>query len=266
MVRSATLRTGCSEAAKFVLVNSTRFMKFVSLSLPILLELKRNGYNILTSKNTADDKNPTWYPLTVADVNDYLLSLDCKESVVPKERSALLVIDDALNNIDEDQFQGEVFIEINYLQELQDRINLYGKQYRFISDREYYDFAFDPKRVLVRNYALRTGNHLLYLAYISLNYNNHLIDEIQDLEDLTLYLICLDQDQAREWFNTHDITMVQSDISIYDKDAILTIFLRRKDQKITIPLEDKDELVYNLMHTEDLLQLRDLFWIDPRIN
>ncbi|KKX47269.1 hypothetical protein [Sphingobacterium sp. IITKGP-BTPF85] len=118
----------------------------------------------------------------------------------------------------------------------------------------------------MRNYALRTGNHLLYLAYISLNYNNHLLGEINDLEDLTVSLICLDQDQARDWFKTYEITMVQSDISIYDKDAILTVFLLKKDLQITIPLEDKDELIYNLMHIEDLLQIRDLFWIDPRID
>ena len=91
-----------------------------------------------------------------------------------------------------------------------------------------------------------------------------MIDEMRDLEDLTRSLICLDQGQAREWFTKHDVTMIQSDISIYDRDAILTIFLLGKDQQITIPLEEKDELVYNLMHTEDLLQLRDLFWIDPR--
>ena len=60
--------------------------------------------------------------------------------------------------------------------------------------------------------------------------------------------------------------MVQSDISIFEKDAILTIFLLGTEQQIKIPLEDKDELIYNLMHIEDLLQLRDLFWIDPRIN
>lgn len=241
-------------------------MKFVPLSQPILLDLKRSGYNILKSKNAVEDKNPTWYPLTVADVNDYLLSLDCKGSIAPMQESALLVIEDTLNHIDEVQLQGEVFLEVNHLQELQDKINFYGKRYTCISDREYYDFAFDPKRLLVRNYALRTGNHLLYLAYISLNYNNHLLDEIQNLEDLTLSLICLDQDQARDWFNTYEITMVQSDISIYDKDAILTIFLLKKDQQITIPLEGKDELVYNLMHIEDLLQLRDLFWIDPRLH
>ncbi|MEN5380120.1 hypothetical protein [Sphingobacterium kitahiroshimense] len=240
-------------------------MKFVPLSTSILLHLKRNGYNILISKNTVYDENPTWYPLTVPDVDDYLFKLNYKGKMLPREEPALLVIDDVLNNIDEEQLQGEVFIEINHLQELQDRINLYGKKYTCISNREYYDFAFDPKRVLVRNYALRTGNHLLYLAYISLNYSKHLIDEIKDLEDLTRSLICLDQEQAREWFSLHDITMVQSDISIYDKDTILNIFLFGTDQQITIPLEDKDELVYNLMHTEDLLTLHDLYWIDPRI-
>jgi len=98
------------------------------------------------------------------------------------------------------------------------------------------------------------------------NNPTHIIDEMRDLEDLTRSLICLDQEQAREWFSKHDVTMVQSDISIYDKDAILTIFLLETDQQISIPLEEKDELVYNLMDTEELLQLRDLFCIDPRIN
>jgi hypothetical protein len=241
-------------------------MKFVPLSRVILLELKRNGYNILTSKNIVDDENLTWYPVTVSDVDDYLLHLDCSGSIVPMEESALLVIDDALDNINEELLQGEVFIEIDHLQELEDKIQFYGKLYQFISNPEYYVFAFDPKRVIIRNYALRTGNHLLYLAYIGVNYPTHIIDEIRDIEDLTRSLICLDQEQAREWFSKHDVTMVQSDISIYDKDAILTIFLLRKDQQITIPLEEKDELVYNLMDIEDLLQLRDLFWIDPRIN
>ncbi|KKX47785.1 MULTISPECIES: hypothetical protein [unclassified Sphingobacterium] len=241
-------------------------MKFVPLSRVILLELKRNGYNILTSKNTVDDENPTWYPLTVPDVDDYLLQLDCSGSIVPEEGQVLLVIEDALDNIHEGQLQGEVFIEIDNLGELEDKIQFYGKKYQFISDPEYYVFSFDPKRVLIRNYALRTGNHLLYLAYIGVNYPTHVIDEIRDLEDLTRSLICLDQEQAREWFRKHDVTMVQSDISIFEKDAILTIFLLGTEQQIKIPLEDKDELIYNLMHIEDLLQLRDLFWIDPRIN
>ena len=241
-------------------------MKFVPLSRVILLELKRNGYNILTSKNTVDDENPTWYPLTVPDVDDYLLQLDCSGSIVPEEGQVLLVIEDALDNIHEGQLQGEVFIEIDNLGELEDKIQFYGKKYQFISDPEYYVFSFDPKRVLIRNYALRTGNHLLYLAYIGVNYPTHIIDEIRDLEDLTRSLICLDQEQAREWFSKHDVTMVQSDISIFEKDAILTIFLLGTEQQIKIPLEDKDELIYNLMHIEELLQLRDLFWIDPRIN
>ncbi|MCW2259233.1 MULTISPECIES: hypothetical protein [Sphingobacterium] len=241
-------------------------MKFVPLSRVILLELKRNGYNILTSKNTVDDENPTWYPLTVPDVDDYLLQLDCSGSIVPEEEQVLLVIEDALDNIHEGQLLGEVFIEIDNLGELEDKIQFYGKKYQFISDPEYYVFSFDPKRVLIRNYALRTGNHLLYLAYIGVNYPTHIIDEIRDLEDLTRSLICLDQEQAREWFSKHDVTMVQSDISIFEKDAILTIFLLGTEQQIKIPLEDKDELIYNLMHIEELLQLRDLFWIDPRIN
>ncbi|MEN5085896.1 hypothetical protein ABE426_05460 [Sphingobacterium faecium] len=240
-------------------------MKFVSLTHPVLLDLQLRGYNILTSKNTVDDENPTWYPITVPDVWEYLLQLDCKGSIVPLQEPAILVIADAIKDIAEEELQGEVFLETDHLQGLQYKTHLYDKRYQFISNPENYDFAFDPQRVLLRNYALHSGDHALYIAYIGVNYPTHIIDEIRDLEDLTRSLICLDQEQAREWFNKHDVTMVQSDISIYDKDAILTIFLLETDQQITIPLEEKDELVYNLMDIEELLQLRDLYWIDPRM-
>ena len=102
-------------------------MNFVPLSRVILLELKRNGYNILTSKNTVDDENPTGYPLTVPDVDDYLLQLACSRSIVPEEGQVLLVIEDALDNIHEGQLLGEVFIEIDNLGELEDKIQFYGK-------------------------------------------------------------------------------------------------------------------------------------------
>jgi len=104
---------------------------------------------------------------------------------------------------------------------LEDKIPFYGKQYKFISNPEYYVFSFDPKRVLIRNYALRTGNHLLYLAYIGVNYPTHIIDEMLDLEDLTSSLICLDQERAREWFSKHDVTMVQSDIHIKKSESLI---------------------------------------------
>ncbi|MCW2259636.1 hypothetical protein EDF67_10127 [Sphingobacterium sp. JUb78] len=31
-------------------------------------------------------------------------------------------------------------------------------------------------------------------------------------------------------------------------------------------LDDNEDLIYNLMSIADLLSLRDLFWIDPRIS
>lgn len=83
----------------------------------------------------------------------------------------------------------------------------------------------------MRNYELHSGDHALYTAYLGLHYPEHMIDDIQDLEDLIQVLICLDEEQAREWFSAHDITIVQSDIWIHDKDAIITIFVIKNDQQ-----------------------------------
>jgi len=198
-------------------------MKFVPLSRSILLDLKQSGYQILTSKNAVDDPDPTWYPLAVADVDEYLLNLDCVGSIDPMKELAILVIEDALNSIDQELLIGQVFIEYNYLQGLQDKIEVYDKRYHFITHPDKYHFAFDPQRVLMRNHALHSGDHFPYLTYLGLHYPEHIIDEIADLEELTRTLICLDAAHARDWFIAHDVAVMESDIWINDEDAILKI-------------------------------------------
>ena len=78
-------------------------MQFVKLDIKILQRLSQKGYNILRSVNTVDDDNPSWIPEKVEDTFEYILEMDCE--------SALLVISDALMNIDPDDLKGVVLID-----------------------------------------------------------------------------------------------------------------------------------------------------------
>lgn len=78
-------------------------MRFVKLDIKILQVLYRQGYNILRSVNTIDDENPSWIPDKVEDVFEYILEMD--------PEFALIVISDALMNIDPDDLKGDVLLD-----------------------------------------------------------------------------------------------------------------------------------------------------------
>lgn len=84
-------------------------MKFEQLALANLKILKSKGFNILTSNNKLTDDHILWFPESVADVCDYLITLDTK-GTTPFQEPNILVIDDAISNIEDENLIGEVLI------------------------------------------------------------------------------------------------------------------------------------------------------------
>lgn len=82
-------------------------MEFVRLTRTVLIELKSQGYNILTSVNTVDDEDPTYTPVKVDSVWDYLDSI----KAVPLSEPEIVVIDEAIDKYSDDMFRGMVWIE-----------------------------------------------------------------------------------------------------------------------------------------------------------
>ncbi len=88
-------------------------MRFAKVSHSVLKELQSKGYNVLIAPaNCEDSENITWKAITVQNVFDWLVALDCEGiSGIPFEEPNILVIDEALLNMDEEDLQGSVFIE-----------------------------------------------------------------------------------------------------------------------------------------------------------
>lgn len=86
-------------------------MKFVRLTLNILIKLRLQGYNILRSNSLMTEENPTWIPDKV-DLEKFF-DLDSDELgkyIVPMAELHLLPIDEGLTLTD-DQLIGDVLIE-----------------------------------------------------------------------------------------------------------------------------------------------------------
>mgnify|MGYP000914722690 CR=1 FL=1 len=85
-------------------------MRFEKLTKSQLKILKSQGYTLLTSNQNLTDEKVYWFPERMADVMEYLLALDASGKIVPFKEQNLLVIDDAIENINEEDLIGEVFI------------------------------------------------------------------------------------------------------------------------------------------------------------
>ncbi len=86
-------------------------MQFVKLTHYVLRSLRDKGYNILRSTSPLSSENPSWYPDTV-DLDDFMHweNNEFRLLNVPLEEKHLLVIEDALKNIDEGDLIGEVWV------------------------------------------------------------------------------------------------------------------------------------------------------------
>lgn len=85
-------------------------MQFENVSKRILKELLSKGYNILTSNESLSADVVYWYPEKVENVNDYLIHLDIIDAIEPLKEPNILVIQDALDNIEDEDLIGLIFI------------------------------------------------------------------------------------------------------------------------------------------------------------
>lgn len=84
----------------------------VRLTHPVLMKLKMRGYNILRSTSPLSSENPTWIPDKVD--MDKFFDLDSEKLLkytVPMNEITLLVIDDALQNIRNEDLFGVVLMD-----------------------------------------------------------------------------------------------------------------------------------------------------------
>ena len=85
---------------------------FIRLTHPVLMKLKMRGYNILRSTSPLTSENPTWIPDTIDLDKFFDLDSDSLAHIsVPMNEVHFLVIDDALDNIRNEDLFGVVLLD-----------------------------------------------------------------------------------------------------------------------------------------------------------
>lgn len=64
---------------------------------------------------------------------------------------------------------------------MEKRITLYNEYYGFLENPGNFNFDTNPHRLIIKNYALRTGDKSLYEFYLKAVFPDCAIDELQNL-------------------------------------------------------------------------------------
>jgi len=82
-------------------------MQFDRLNIRVLKKLKSSGFTILSSNNKIYEETVYWFPEKVHDLSGYLEEMESNGEKI--KDSSILVIEEALENIDQVHLFGYVF-------------------------------------------------------------------------------------------------------------------------------------------------------------
>lgn len=135
---------------------------------------------------------------------------------------------------------------------LQERLDIYDTYYRFATTK--FSFNFDPRKVAIRNEALRTGNAELYSAFLQEHYPDRLTEEMERFELSRSHLKQLTGQQAAEIFERYGVNNLQADVTWTDPDCIFIPQVLSEDDLSYAVEEEEGYILWNV----------DPYWVEDR--
>lgn len=226
-------------------------MKFVKVTYGILRKLQSQGYNVLIAPSDIEDvENITWKAITVANVMDWLVGLDCSGvTAIPFKEPHILPIDEALNNIENEALFGSVFIE-NDMKTLEDYRNEVG------------DYG---EKLYQRNAAIRTGDFSKYETFLRIAYPDTVAEDLQESQDVAGRVKKLSKEEFRDWIRRNRVNLITTDLYFLDEGSIISGEVAIEENLQFIIGDGVEDLVDCPVSPSDVLTLTDheVYWVDP---
>jgi len=142
------------------------------------------------------------------------------------------------------------------------RLAAYNEKYGDEKKQSKFSYNYSAEQIVYRNEALRTNNRGLYEEYINTLQDLDHEKELAEFDSIAPRIIKLDRASFLAWANDKAIQLVESDIYIFDEDAILKgIRLEDvEDEKFDVE-STWNELVHNIHIPEELAKDRAYFWV-----
>ncbi|MDR2274336.1 MAG: hypothetical protein LBF27_25740 [Sphingobacterium sp.] len=226
-------------------------MKFVKVTHGILRKLQAQGYNVLIAPSDSEDnENVTWKAITVPNVMDWLVALDCYGwTNIPFQEPHILPIQEALENIENEALFGSVFIE-NDMKTLED--------YRI----EIGDYG---EKLFLRNAAIRTGFFDRYEKFLNYAYPETIIDDLQEAREAASRVKQLTKVELTDWIARNRINIINTDLYFIDEGSIISGEISVQENLQFILGDGVQDMIKCSVSPKDLLTFTDhsVYWVDP---
>lgn len=148
------------------------------------------------------------------------------------------------------------------MEKFEKRLKAYAEKYDFQHKRIIFNYNIDPEQILYRNEALRTGNRDMYVEFLNKSLHVNIHEELKIFDSLAPRVMRLDRSSYLAWITEKGISLVESDIYIFDEDAILRGVRGQEDKIKEFKIEESwNELFHNMHIPEVLAKERSYFWV-----
>lgn len=153
----------------------------------------------------------------------------------------------------------------------QDKINMetrilaYDKHYGFVETPKTFNFEYNPHRLIVKNYALRTGNRTAYNQYLDTFFPELVQIELKSFDTEIKYIKAFNNEELASWLASNDIKVVESDISAEDPDAIFKMVYVPYSENPEMYVIEEDDFILNRILPRHLIQTPNKTWVTIKL-
>lgn len=226
-------------------------MKFVKVTHGVLRKLQSQGYNVLIAPSDCQDiENVTWKAISVPNVMDWLVGLDCEGwTNIPFQEPHILPIQEALDNIENEALFGSVFMEndMKTLENYRNEVGDYGE------------------KLYLRNAAIRTGFWEKYETFLRISYPDTVSEDLQEAQDVAGRVKQMSKEELRDWITKNRVNLITTDLYFLDEGSIISGEVAIEENLQFIIGDGVEDLVDCPVSPSDVLTLTDheIYWVDP---
>ncbi|MEN5054399.1 hypothetical protein [Sphingobacterium kitahiroshimense] len=149
---------------------------------------------------------------------------------------------------------------------METRIIAYDKHYGFVENPKTFNFEYNPHRIIVKNYALRTGDKAAYNKYLDTFFPELTEIELKNFDTEVKYIKALDNEELARWLASNDIKVVESDISADDPDAIFKMVDVSDSEDPDMYVIEEEDFILNRILPRTLIKTPNKTWVNIKLS
>lgn len=148
------------------------------------------------------------------------------------------------------------------MEKFENRLVTYKEKYGEENILSQFSYNQSAEQIIYRNEALRMGTRGLYADYLGKHLDLDTESELKSFDSMVPRILKLDRPSFLAWATDKGIELVESDIYIFDEDAILKGIRLDDAEMENYDVESSwNELIHNLHKPEELAKERAFFWV-----